>query len=154
MSFFLIFSAHFDRDKGLDFGRLSLNDTNKGTKNIWIAASSTKTRQKAYSIHERGGFLPPQYRCHNLPNYFVDLKPIKLKHIPGVRGNFYKILPFAIRTDKGGRRSDFGIHWDADYPGSMGCIVMSKDRFRIFEEEVETLKTLNILSIPLFVQYS
>ncbi len=152
--FFLLFTQHFDRDKGLDYGRLSLNHLDKGTLTIWLATSSTKNKQYSESFHSRGALIPPQYRCHNLPNYTVQTKPIPLPHVPGVEGNFYKINPDFVTTDRGGQRGDFGIHLDANHPGSLGCIVMSEDRFNQFESEMDKLRDSNIDSVPLFVQYS
>lgn len=154
MSYFLFFSSHFDRDRGLDQGRLSLNHLLQGTSDIWIASSSYANKQYPESFHERGGYLPPQYRANNVKNYEVKLAPIDLKKTKGVRGNFYQILPYQIVTDKGGIRSDFGIHKDADYPGSLGCIVMNARRFNQFEQRVAYLRNLNYQTIPLFVQYS
>lgn len=151
---FLFFSSHFDRDKGLDMGRLSLNDLNKGTLDIWIASSSHTRGQGKEGFHRYGGYLPPQYRCKDLPCYFVKTTPIDMRGTRGVRGNFYQILPYRIKTDKGGDRADFGVHLDADYPGSLGCIVMSQDRFEAFEGAMESLKNRRLLLIPLFVQYS
>ena len=151
---FLLFSAHFDRDKGLDMGRLSLNHIYDGTVNIWISSSSVSGKQYPESFHRRGGFLPPQYRTSNVKTYSVKTQPIDLSGTRGVKGNFYQILPFEIFTDKGGVRSDFGIHKDADAPGSLGCIVMNADRFKEFEAEMFILLQKNIFSVPLFVQYS
>lgn len=151
---FLFFSAHFDRDNGLDMGRLSLNDLNKGTLDIWIASSSHTKGQMKEGFHSYGGYLPPQYRCKDLPNYFVKTTPIDMRQTKGVRGNFYQILPYKIKTDKGGTRSDFGVHLDGDYPGSLGCIVMNAERFKHFEEVMRAIYARKILLLPLFVQYS
>ncbi len=152
--YFLLFTQHFDRDNGLDYGRLSLNSLSGGTETIWKATSSTAAKQYPESFHVRGGLIPPQYRCKKLPNYTVMTKPIPLPHIKGVEGNFYKIEPHFVMTDKGTQRSDFGIHLDANYPGSLGCIVMSADRFSVFEETMSRLKADNVKEVPLFVQYS
>ncbi len=154
MTFFFVFSSHFNRDKGLDTGRLTLNSLDKGTIQVWIASSSYEQKQYAESFHERGGFLPPQYRCQGLTNYFVKTAPISLERTRGVRGNFYPILPYEVKTDAGGKRSDFGIHLDADYPGSLGCIVMSKFRFEEFEKGMLELREQKLNLVPLFVQYS
>lgn len=148
---FLLFTAHFDRDKGLDYGRLGLWSYDRGHIKIWVATSSYSTKQYAENFHERGGMLPPPYRCRNLPFYRVETNPIPLPNVKGVEGNFYKIIPHQVVTDKGGSRSDFGIHRDANAPGSLGCIVMTGDRFKDFEAE---MKKINYPNIPLFVQYS
>ena len=154
MDAFLLFTQHFDRDPGQDYGRLSINGLSDGTTHIWKATSSHATKQHAESFHERGGLLPPQYRVPNLKNYTVNTKPIDLRHNKGVAGNFYQISPFAVKTDKGGERSDFGIHLDANVEGSLGCIVMDAIRFQQFEQAMTKLRNAGVASIPLFVQYS
>ena len=151
---FLVFNSHFDRDRGLDQGRLSLNSLQYGTQNIWIAASSYSTLQGFESFHKRGGYLPPQYRVPNLRFWTVNLDPLDLWHNKGVRGNFYILTPTEVKTDKGGVRSDFGIHKDANAPGSLGCIVLDSDRFADFEDKMKSLKIQGIDSLPLFVFYS
>lgn len=153
-SYFLIFNSHFDREKGVDQGRLSLCSWENGTLDIWVACSSYATKQYAESFHERGGYLPPEYRVPSINNWWVESKPIDLRQHKGVAGNFYKILPFEVTTDKGGKRSDFGIHLDANAPGSLGCIVMNKKRFAEFESWMKVLKGQAIKRIPLFVRYS
>jgi hypothetical protein len=77
-----------------------------------------------------------------------------MPHNPGVAGNFYKIDPHSVTTDKGGVRGDFGVHLDGNAPGSLGCIVMPADRFAQFEDEMKKLAAQNIVSLPLFVTYS
>ena len=154
MNQWLSFTAHFDRDKGPDWGRLSINSLQDGTTHIWKATSSYASKQYPESFHERGGMLPPQYRVPGLKFYTVSTKPIPMPRTKGVEGNFYQILPFEVITDKGGKRSDFGIHKDANAPGSRGCIVMSGDRFEQFEQAMKELRTQGISEIPLFVQYS
>lgn len=151
---FLLFSLHFDRDNGLDFGRLSINNFQQGTTHIWKATSSYAAKQYAESFHERGGMLPPQYRVPDIPFWTVNTTPIDLGHVKGVAGSFYQIAPFAVTTDQGGKRSDFGIHQDANAPGSLGCIVMSGDRFWEFEQAMTQLRHRGETDLPLFVQYS
>jgi len=50
----------FDRDKGLDNGRLNLRHLELGTINTWIATSSVESKQGAEDFHERGGLIPPE----------------------------------------------------------------------------------------------
>ena len=150
----LFFNSHFDRDTGLDYGRFSLGSLSEGTKEIWVAASSYGTKQFPESFHYRGGFLPPEYRVPGLKNWWFKTSPISMPHVKGVAGNFYQILPFQVHTDKGGVRGDFGIHLDANAPGSLGCIVMSKDRFTQFESWMTKLRSSGVERVPLFVRYS
>ncbi len=153
--YFLIFNSHFDRDSGVDIGRLSLNSLSKGTIDILKASSSYSTKQYPESFHDWGGYLPPEYRVPGLPNWLVDITPIDLSHVKGVGGNFYRIHPFEVRTDKQGKRSDFGIHLDANAPGSLGCIVLSADRFSKFESWMRNMGNLREnKQINLYVRYS
>lgn len=143
----------FDRDKGLDYGRLSLNSLTQGTKNVWVATTSQANSQQPESFHQKGGPIPPQYRC-KIKNWEVLTNPIPMPNLKGVEGNFYKIDPHTVTTDKGGFRGDFGIHLDANVPGSMGCIVMNRERFSDFESIMKKLANQGIKRLPLFVQYS
>ena len=152
--YFLLFSSHFDRDLGIDNGRLRLVSLSQGHQEIWIASSSVATKQGHESFHHYGGYIPPEYRVPGLPNYKVNTQPLNLSHVKGVGGNFYQITPFAVTTDRKGKRSDFGIHLDANVPGSLGCIVMSVGRFGQFEFCMRELASKSIEKIPLFVTYS
>lgn len=152
-NFFLNFIGHYDRDKGLDQGRLRLDSLSEGNLKIWIATSSISTKQGKESFHQRGGLLPPDYRCKGKIQWRVKLTPIYLPN-KGVDGNFYPLSPYQVETDRGGIRSDFGIHRDANVPGSLGCIVMCDKRFAEFEAEMNKLRNLGITDLPLFVTYS
>ncbi len=156
--YLLIYSQNFDRDPGIDYGRLSLNHLKKGTLIIWKATSATAGKQNRESFHKKGGLIPPQYRVpeliKNQKTWTVHTKPLPRPNKPGIEGNLYQITPYSVTTDKGGTRGDFGIHKDANVPGSLGCIVMSEDRFNQFEREIAKLYQQGIKEIPLFVQYS
>ena len=57
----------------------------------------------------------------------------------GVEGSFYQILPFEVPTD-GAIRGDFGIHFDANVPGSLGCIVLTTQRgWDAFRRDVQLI---------------
>lgn len=150
----LFFSQHYNRSPGLEYGRLSLNTLGGGVISVWRATSSIASKQYPESFHERGGIIPPPYRCENLDKYSVQTNAIALPHVKGIEGNFYKINPHFVVTDKGGQRSDFGIHLDGNIPGSMGCIVMSKNRFDEFEREIGKINAQGIKNVPLFVHLS
>lgn len=153
--YFLIFSSHFDRDRGIDVGRLILHHLKHGHQKIWKAYSSHANGQDFSDFHKRGGMLPPQYRIKNLPHWTVFTHPIDSSHVKGVEGSFYRITPYQVTTDMGGIRSAFGIHRDADAPGSLGCIVMSDDRFAAdFESQARKLWLEGVNEVPLIVVYS
>lgn len=152
--YFLVFSSHFDYTKGIEIGRLLLENIKTGNKHIWKFWSSHKNGQSPNSIHKRGGYLPPSYRIPSVPQLRVSTTPIDLSHHKGVKGNFYPILPFEFVTDKGGKRGDFGIHLDANVPGSAGCPVTNAKRFAKFENAMTELRAEGIKDIPLIVVYS
>lgn len=154
MGYFLLFSSHFNRDAGIDNGRLSLNHLSKGVIGIWVAISSHSRGQNKEGFHARNSYIPPCYRLHGCNRYTVDINPLKMPDNSGVRGNFYRILPFEVTTDKGQKRGDFGIHKDAGAKGSHGCIVLDATRFQLFEKRILQINTGNNNYIPLFVQYS
>lgn len=157
----MTYSQQFDRENGLDYGRLVLRsieeDSTGRTHRVWVATSSHATKQGAEDFHQRGGLIPPEYRC-GIPSWSVELVPIPMPNNPGVRGNFYKINPHLVTTDKGGQRGDFGIHDDPNYntaPGSQGCIVLRGERWKDFEDTITKLRdTEKLQRIPLFVTYS
>lgn len=79
--------------------------------------------------------------------------PIPLPNVKGVEGNFYRILPYSINI-KGVERGDFGIHYDANVPGSAGCIVLrSRDHWRRFQQEMRILYSKGHAIISLHVDY-
>ena len=152
--YFLSFSGHFDRDPGLDKFRLRLDSLTKGFIDIWKVTSSIASKQHKESFHKKYALLPPDYRLIPKQHYQVDLSPRYQPQTKGIEGNFYPILPTNVKTDGGGIRSHFGIHKDANVPGSLGCIVMSGDRFAQFEGQMKMLKAMGIREIPLLVTYS
>jgi len=154
--YFLDFSLALDKDTHLEHGRLILRSINGGggrTHQVWVSTTSLGTKQTPDGFHARGGPIPPEYRVPSIRSWDVLTTPIALPQTKGVEGSFYKILPFEVKTDKGGVRSDLGIHKDANVPGSMGCIVMAGDRFQSFEAEMTKLRKAGVTQLPLFINY-
>lgn len=151
----LILSGHYDRDPGLDKYLLALIHNKRGHINQWSCTSSHINGQKRGQDQQKGGLLPPTYHCKDLPSYEVVLAPVDLTHQAGVRGNFYKITPHEVITKDGTKRGDFGIHLDANAPGSLGCIVMDWHNFKDFEHQILTIRSVEqISSVPLHCFYS
>jgi len=151
-----IFNSHVDSTSKINVGRLSLNRKNGNdweTSFIWTALSSTGTKQFFESWNLRGGLLPPQYRLQQNKSYSVEVRPIFMPDVKGVNGNFYKINPHIVKTDKGTERADFGIHLDANIQGSLGCIVLAKDKFKDFEQTMGMIYNEGIKVVPLLVFY-
>ena len=151
----LILSGHYDRDPGLDQYLLVLIQLGKGQINEWKCTTSHAGGQQRGDQHTRGGLIPPVHHVPGLSQWEVDLDPIYMPNNKGVRGNFYRILPFEVTTSEGGKRSDFGVHLDANAPGSLGCPVMNQHNWKDFEETIARVKAAsNVSRIPLFPLYS
>ena len=154
-TYILVMSGHYDRDPGQDNFLMALIHPEKGQINQWLCTSSHVKGQQRGDQHTKGGLIPPVHHVPEISKWEVDLTPIYMPHNKGVRGNFYRILPFIVKTSKGVARGDFGIHLDANAPGSLGCPVMNKFNWVDFERTIAHLKTnLNISRIPLFPLYS
>ena len=151
MDYFFVFSLHFDFSKELSKGRLSINSLSKGTIEVFVATSSQADQMQPESFHTKGGLIPPQYRCGIL---FWQVNLIAIEISKRAKSNFYQILPYAVVTDAGTVRGDFGIHSDADVLGSFGCITLPCFLFPAFEVAVRKLVDKGIREVPLFVQYS
>ena len=151
--YYLVYSAHWDRDSGLDYGRLTLNHLERGNLAIWMATSSVASRQTYNKQFQRYGCIPAN-NVIRTRKYHILTTPEDSRHVKGVEGSFYRIYPNTIFTSKGTKRTAIGIHKDANLPGSLGCIVMSSDRFIRFEREISKIKDRGITEIPLQVQYS
>ena len=153
--YILVMAGHYDRDPGQDNFLLVLIHASKGLLNQWLCTSSHASGQQRGDQHVRGGLIPPVHHVPGLSKWEVDLDPIYMPHHKGVRGNFYKILPFKVKTSKGAIRGDFGIHLDANAPGSLGCCVMNRFNWEDFERTIAKLKAeTNISKIPFFPLYS
>lgn len=157
--YFLVFCLPYDRVYGLDQGILSLNHMGQTltTRKTWEATSSIASKQNPEDFHQKGGLLPPHCRIPQLSDgtggfkpWMLQTKPIPMPHVKGVEGNFYKINPHIVQTDKGKERGDFGIHLDANMPGSLGCIVMDKANFKDFEHRMSWVAK-RCAEIPLLV---
>lgn len=73
----------------------------------------------------------------------------------GIEGYFFDILPLVFTRSDGYTRSHFGIHFDANVPGSAGCIVLTKrHEFDAFTDLMIKANRAGIKEIPLKVQYS
>jgi hypothetical protein len=77
-----------------------------------------------------------------------------MPQVKGVEGNFYKINPHEVMIN-GVQRSDFGVHFDANVPGSSGCVVLRTTvGWQAFEKDMRLLLANGTTEIPLLVSYS
>jgi hypothetical protein len=72
----------------------------------------------------------------------------------GIEGNFYHILPNSVNIH-GISRGEFGIHFDANVPGSAGCIVLrSKQEWEGFQRLMSHYKEVGLETVPLSILYT
>jgi hypothetical protein len=143
----LKFSMGLRESSALLVGTLSLWEGDDVTVNSYQATSSYPGMQYPTSWREKGGVIPPA------EPWKVDLAPLWLPNVRGVEGNFYIISPYEIQTINK-KRGDFGIHFDANAPGSLGCIVLETERgWLAFQRDMKALSGAGVRSIPLAVSY-
>lgn len=117
--------------------------------------SSLPGRQYSGSWNRRGGLIPPTSMVKNKTGAGLTVKtdPIFMPNVTGVSGNFYQIFPFEMETDRD-TRGDWGIHRDANTPGSMGCIVaVTQLGWQAVQREFRQLSGIGIRSVELVVIY-
>ncbi len=122
----------------------------------WIATSGIPPYQYDGSTNLKGRGPIPGCAFAQVKSYEVLTNGLFMPKVKGVEGTFFSILPPLVSL-KGTntKRGDFGIHFDANVPGSAGCVVLRKqndwDSFRQLMEEFEKK---GVASIPLFVEYT
>jgi hypothetical protein len=116
--------------------------------NAYKATSSLAGRQYPGSWELKGGPIPPGNK------YTVKLNPLWMPNVRGVEGSFYEIAPFEVPTN-GATRGDFGVHFDANVPGSLGCVVLSTQTgWDAFRRDAKMITTKGATSVPLAVVYT
>jgi hypothetical protein len=115
--------------------------------NAYTATSSIPGRQYRGSWELKGGLIPPSQP------YRVATAPLWMPNIRGVEGSFYAITPFEIQTP-GATRGDFGVHFDANVPGSMGCVVLETQKgWDAFRRDCKMLASQGVAFLPMVVDY-
>lgn len=150
----LLFFNKLENSSSLLEGRLLLVNSDSSTiKNVYRATCGSASWQEYSELAVVGkGSIPPQNEV-DIPHYTVTTKPISMPQIKGVEGNFYKIDPHLV-TINGRQRGDFGIHFDANVPGSAGCIVLTTTPgWEGFKKDMKDLAASGLEQIPLLVSY-
>jgi hypothetical protein len=124
----LLFCMTLTKTNELARGQLILFD---GTKKIdtWIATSGLPGCQDSgdWSLPGRGYIPSPEFTT-NATQWRVKTDPLDSSGVKGVEGAFYQILPIMVSLKSGNDRGAFGIHFDANIPGSSGCVVIRNRR--------------------------
>ena len=133
--------------KSLVLGKLYLS-TDKENIKFQATSGIGGFQHKGAWNTPRKGMIPPR------DDYFVSTNRLWLPQVKGVEGSFYPITPFSVKTDNGTTRGDFGIHFDANVPGTAGCIALPlQSHWDIFREEMKKYNDKRIKQIPLIVRY-
>jgi hypothetical protein len=150
----LLFHQHLQRTEQLIEGRLLLLDSEPSILNTYIATSGLPNNQRFDCLSSPGRGSIPQNSLIGVDCYQVSTTPIYMPGVKGVEGNFYKINPHIV-TINGVERGDFGVHFDANVPGSSGCVVLrTAVGWQAFEKDMKSLLTSGVKEIPLLVSYS
>lgn len=151
----LLYHQHLMSSANLIEGRLLLLDSEAiGVANTYIATSGLPNNQRFDCLSSIGKGPIPANNVIGVDCYIVSTAPIYMPQIRGVEGNFYKINPHMV-TVNGVQRGDFGVHFDANTPGSAGCIVLrTAVGWSAFEKDMKVLLTSGVNEIPLLVSYS
>lgn len=137
----------------LILGRLYLQRNDK--KQIeWVATSGLPFCQFNGSWLMTGrGCIPPN-SVINEGIYVVEMDKLWYPNIPGIEGSSYKIRPDKVSFGLTSR-GNFEIHFDANQPGTAGCIALTEqDGWNNFRETMKGLRDENIHAVPLNVMYT
>jgi hypothetical protein len=147
MKHLLVFTMPLGVSSDLIYGSLRLVYPNK--ENVdYLATSGCPQWQQLSDQWARGrGPIPAgDYEIPTKP-YWLDTR--------GIEGYFFHITPDPVSDNKGNTRSELGIHFDANVPGSAGCIVLkNKSGWQRFCDRMEAIAKSGIKSIPLSVKYT
>ncbi len=150
----LLFHQHLQQTEELIEGRLLLLGSAPGIVNTYIATSGLPNNQRFDCLSSPGRGPIPQNNLIGVDCYQVATTPIYMPQVKGVEGNFYKINPHMV-TVNGVERGDFGCHFDANVPGSSGCVVLRTELgWQAFEKDMKALSTSGVNEISLLVSYS
>jgi len=133
------------RSQNLIYGNLQLIYPNEKPIN-YLATSGCANWQQPGDEWVRGkGPIPAgEYKIPSEP-YWLDTR--------GVEGDFFHITPDPVVSEKG-VRAELGIHFDANVPGTAGCIgVIREFGWRRFCDRMASIANLGVKSLPLTVKY-
>ena len=147
MTHSLLFNMILATSNTLVEGTLALSYPNGDVIRYLATSGCTQWQQPGDEWALARGPIPQgfDYRIPTTP-YWLETR--------GIEGNFFHITPDPVVGD-GGIRSELGIHFDANVPGSAGCIVLrNREGWETFCDRMEAIAKSGIKSIPLTVNYS
>lgn len=143
----LIFTMDLADNSNLILGNLKLIYPD-GEAIDYLATSGCASWQQQGDQWERAKGPIPQgfdYKIPTTPDW-SDTR--------GIEGNFFHITPDPVASPTGLTRSEFGIHFDANVPGSAWCIVLCRQLgWERFCDRMRAIAKSGIDYIPLKVAY-
>ena len=109
-------------EDSLILGELAIMEGDKADKTFTVTSGIPPYQHKRSEHLIKKGPIPS---CDSvdLNGYFVNTQPLDRRETVGIEGNFYWVdIPPKVTINRV-ERSEFGIHFDANVPGSAGCIV-------------------------------
>lgn len=86
-------------------------------------------------------------------NYQIPSKAYWLE-TRGIEGLFFHITPDAVGSTDRTRRGELGIHFDANFPGTAGCIGLpNREGWSKFCSRLLKIVAHGVETLPLTVQY-
>jgi hypothetical protein len=141
-----IFTMSLGHSKALIIGGLQLIYPDGQIIN-YLATSGLPDWQRLEDQWSRGKDPIPAGKDYQIPTepYWLDTR--------GVEGLFFHITP--DRVGSGDRiRSELGIHFDANTPGTSGCIgLITENGWKGFCRRIRNIAALGVEFLPLKVQY-
>ncbi len=141
----LIFTMPLDVSQKLILGSLKLIYPN-GQIIDYLATSGLPDWQRPtdHWARAKGPIPAGEYQIPTEP-YWLETR--------GVEGYFFHVTPDPVGS--GDRiRSELGVHWDANVPGTSGCIgLINWEGWDAFCRRMARIAALGIKSLPLKVQY-
>jgi hypothetical protein len=97
----------------------------------------------------------PACKTVGIDGYFINTTPLDRSQKVGIEGNFYWIDKPERVTINGVGRSEFGLHFDGNVPGSAGCIVFpNRTDWAWFENFMKDYNKQGFSHIGLIVEYN
>lgn len=112
----------------------------------YVATSGCADYQRPGDEWVRGkGPIPAgEYEIPSEP-YWLDTR--------GIEGDFFHITPDPVVSSHG-VRAELGLHFDANYPGSAGCVVVkNREGWRRLCDRLASIAYSGVKSLPLTVKY-
>ena len=146
MTHSLLFNMTLATSNTLVEGTLALTYPNGDVIRYLATSGCTQWQQPGDEwVRGKGPIPAGKYQIPAIP-YHLETK--------GIEGDFFHITPDPV-VSSFGVRSELGIHFDANMPGSAGCIVLrNQEGWKAFCDRLHAIAKLGVETILLTVNYS